>query len=86
VNGFSSLPRISQGLVSTSTNVGGDQRIHSFGSYIGCRITRLSNLSHLGIEHSLLVRVYLEGCENVDLLDEQKWSILLSHFKSDFCK
>lgn len=84
MNGFSSLPRISKSLVSAHTDVGGDQRIHGLGCNVSCCIPRLSDLGNLSIKHSLLIRVHFKGRQHIDLLDQQQWSVLLSHFQSDF--
>jgi hypothetical protein len=84
MDGFSALPGVSKSFISRGTNVGGDQRIHGLSRNVSSSIACLSNLSHLGIKHSLLVRVNLKGSEHVDLLDQQEGSVLLSHFQGDF--
>ena len=70
VNSLSALPRIGERLISRRTYITRNQRIHSLCGYISCRLTCARDLSDLGVEHSLLVRVDFKSREHVDLLDQ----------------
>lgn len=82
MNGFCSLPRVCQLLVSRCADVTGDQAVHGLG-YICCCHSSACDLRHLGIKHSLFVGIYFEGSEHIYLFDKQWRSIFLSEFLSN---
>ena len=70
VNGLGALPRIGEGFVGTRADIRRDQRVHSLRGHVcRCLSPCTRYLSHLGIEHSLLVRIYFEGRQHIYLLD-----------------
>lgn len=82
MNGLSPFPRIGESLVGRGADIRRDQRVHGLRSYICRRLARSSNLCHLRVKDSLLERINLKSCQNINLLNQQRWSILLSQFLS----
>ena len=78
MNSLGALPRISQSFVSRSTYITRNQRIHSLRCHIGRSLTCTSDLRHLRIEHSLLIRINFESRQHIDLFYQQERRILFS--------
>ena len=86
VNSFGSLPWVGQCFIGTRADIRSDQGVHCFGGDFRGGLTGACELRHLGIEDTLLVAVYFEGCQDVDFLDQEEGSVLFAHFLRDFCK
>ena len=84
MNSLSALPRIGERLISRRTYITRNQRVHSLCGYISCRLTCARDLSDLGVENSLLVRVDFKSCENIDFLYQQERGVFLSQLLSYF--
>ena len=78
MDSFSTLPRVGQSLVCRSRDVTRDQRVHGLSCHISSCLTCTCYLGHLCIEHTLLVRVNLEGSQHIDLLDQERRCVSLS--------
>ena len=86
MNSLSALPRIGERLISRRTYITRNQRIHSLCGYISCRLTCARDLSDLGVEHSLLVRIDFKRSQHIYLLDQQQRCILLSKLLGYLCQ
>jgi len=78
VYSLGALPRIGERFVSRCAYITSDQRVHSLGSDVGSCLSCASNLGHLCVKDSLFVRVNFKGCQDIDLLNQKKWSVLFS--------
>lgn len=78
MNSFGALPWISQSFVRRSTYITRNQRIHSLRCHISRSLSCTSDLRHLCIEHSLLIRINFESRQHVYLFDQQERRVLFS--------
>lgn len=83
MNGFGSFPRVSELLVSAGADVARNETVHGLSRDFSSGLASVGDLGNLRIEDSLLVRVDLECGKHVNLLDEQRRSVLLSQLLSD---
>jgi hypothetical protein len=69
MNRFSTLPRVSQSLISRCAYVTGDEGIHGFGCDISSCLPCAGDLRDLSIKNTLFELINLESSQNVNLLD-----------------